>query len=141
VTSGDAADALHAHTGVASHDLSALLSLVARSDVVELDVQVGSTRLSLRRALPISTSPVSLSTGASGEATSVAITSPLVGIFRAAVGVGESLEAGQSIGSVEALGLPTNVEAPEAGTVESVLVDDGMPVEYGQPLLVVRRGA
>ena len=41
--------------------------------------------------------------------------------------------------TAEALGLPTNVDAPHTGTVEDVLVTDGSPVEYGQPLVVLRR--
>jgi biotin carboxyl carrier protein len=43
------------------------------------------------------------------------------------------------IGAIEALGMPTNVDAPQEGTVEDLLVLDGGPVEYGQPLLLLRR--
>ena len=71
----------------------------------------------------------------------LAITSPLVGVFRTVLTVGASVEAGEPIGAVEALGLPTTVDAPHSGTVEDVLVTDGSPVEYGQPLLVLRRTA
>lgn len=143
MTDGDAVDALQAHAGVASRDLAALLSLLARSDVVELDVQIGATRVSLRRSLesPVAAAVAELLSDVATETVSVAITSPLVGVFHPVVTAGEALSAGQLIGSVEALGLPTNVEAHEAGTVESLLVDDGTPVEYGQPLLVIRRGA
>jgi biotin carboxyl carrier protein len=36
--------------------------------------------------------------------------------------------------------MPTSVEAGQSGIVEALLVQDGSPVEYGQPLLVLRRG-
>jgi acetyl-CoA carboxylase biotin carboxyl carrier protein len=54
---------------------------------------------------------------------------------------GETIQSGQAIGAIEALGIPTNVDAPEGGIVEDILVQDGSPVEYGQPLLTLRRGA
>jgi biotin carboxyl carrier protein len=70
----------------------------------------------------------------------LAITSPLVGIFHPAVQAGQQVQTGQSIGAIEALGMPTSVDAPQSGTVEDLLVQDGSPVEYGQPLLILRRG-
>ena len=63
-----------------------------------------------------------------------------MGIFRPSVASGDVLAAGQSIGAIEALGMPTSVDAPQSGTVEDLLVQDGSPVEYGQPLLILRRG-
>jgi acetyl-CoA carboxylase biotin carboxyl carrier protein len=57
------------------------------------------------------------------------------------VTVGTSVEPGQPIGAIEALGMPTSVDAPQSGTVEELLVQDGTAVEYGQPLLIVRRAA
>jgi biotin carboxyl carrier protein len=36
--------------------------------------------------------------------------------------------------------MPTSVQAVQSGIVETLLVQDGIPVEYGQPLLVLRRG-
>jgi acetyl-CoA carboxylase biotin carboxyl carrier protein len=71
----------------------------------------------------------------------MAITSPLVGIFHASVTIGDNVQPGQSIGAVEALGMPTSVDAPQPGTIEELLVRDGSPVEYGQPLLILRRSA
>jgi biotin carboxyl carrier protein len=45
------------------------------------------------------------------------------------------------IGAIEALGMPTSIDAPRSGTVEELLVQDGDAVEYGQALLILRRGA
>jgi acetyl-CoA carboxylase biotin carboxyl carrier protein len=138
VTSEDG-DALLTSTGVASSDLSSLLSLIAESKVVELDITVGATRLSLRRTAIPTTSHLSASSETRPDEPTLAVTSPLVGIFHALVAVGATLDAGQPLGTVEALGMPTNVDAPQAGTVEDLLVSDGSPVEYGQPLVVLRR--
>ena len=131
-------DPLRQRAGVSADELADLLSLVGASDVTELDVTLGSTRLSVRR------SPAQASVRAAAdeprESRSLAIASPLVGIFRPSVASGDALEAGQSIGAIEALGMPTSVDAPQSGTVEDLLVHDGSPVEYGQPLLILRRG-
>ena len=137
--SSGARDLLRDHAGVSADELRDLLSLVGASDLTELDITLGSTRLTLRRA-PAQISPPPLPAEEPREPRSLAIASPLVGIFRPSVASGDALEAGQSIGAIEALGMPTSVDAPQSGTVEDLLVQDGSPVEYGQPLLILRRG-
>jgi acetyl-CoA carboxylase biotin carboxyl carrier protein len=132
-------DLLRERAGVSADELRDLLSLVGDTDVTELDVTLGSTRLTLRRA-PAQTSLSAVPAEEPREPRSLAIASPLVGIFRPSVASGDALEAGQSIGAIEALGMPTSVDAPQSGTVEDLLVQDGSPVEYGQPLLILRRG-
>ena len=70
------------------------------------------------------------------------IISPLVGTFYAApaedapsfVKVGDKVEVGQVVGIVEAMKLMNEIESECAGTVAEVLVENGEPVEYGQPL-------
>jgi acetyl-CoA carboxylase biotin carboxyl carrier protein len=125
-------------SGIATDQLTELLGLINATDIAELDVTLGSTHVSLRR--PAATLRVaSASTQPMPEPSSLAITSPLVGIFHPSVEVGASVEPGQSIGAIEALGMPTSVDAPQSGTVQELLVQDGSPVEYGQPLLILRR--
>jgi acetyl-CoA carboxylase biotin carboxyl carrier protein len=131
-------DPLRERAGVSAEELADLLSLVGASDVTELDVTLGSTRLSVRRSPARASLPVSADEA--HEPRSLAIASPLVDIFRPSIASGDALEAGQSIGAIEALGMPTSVDAPQSGTVEDLLVQDGSPVEYGQPLLILRRG-
>ena len=133
-------DPLRACVGIAAVELVRLLALIADSDISELDVTTQDTRLSVRRQ-PIGGRLLPTSGDGSPQAAesgSLAITSPLVGIFRPSVAPGESVQPGQSIGAIEALGMPTNVDAPQSGTVEDLLVQDGSPVEYGQPLLILR---
>jgi len=132
-------DALLESAGVSGSQLAQLLELVVGSDISELDVTIGATRVRLRRPAVIAASTGAATTVPVVEPHSLAITSPLVGIFHASVATGDTLQPGQSIGAVEALGMPTSVDAPQPGTVEELLVHDGSPVEYGQPLLILRR--
>jgi biotin carboxyl carrier protein len=134
-------DPLRGHAGVSAAELADVLGLIADSDITELDITLGSTRLSLRRTAGQAPVGSAMPDAAALESPAVVIPAPLVGIFRLAVQAGDEVEAGQAIGAVEALGLPTPVEAAQPGIVEDVLVADGTPVEYGQPLLVLRRSA
>jgi len=131
-------DSLHDCTGVSAAELSEVLNLISGTDISELDVRVGAIRFSLRRPAVVA-AVSSVTSTAPVEPHSLAITSPLVGIFHASVATGDNVQPGQSIGAVEALGMPTSVDAPQPGTVEELLVHDGSPVEYGQPLLILRR--
>jgi biotin carboxyl carrier protein len=136
------ADPVLEHVGLTAEDLAAVLGLVAGTEVTELEVNFGAGRVSLRRPpSPISESAASMSGVAESveEVLSLAIASPLVGIFRPSVKPGDAVQHGQSIGAIEALGMPTSVDAPQGGTVEDLLVHDGSPVEYGQPLVVLRK--
>lgn len=74
------------------------------------------------------------------------MTAPCVGVFRAGnradtaprIEVGATVEAGEVLGYVEAMGVLNDVEASCAGLVGEIAVEDGQPVEYGQPLFVLR---
>ena len=76
------------------------------------------------------------------------VKSPIVGTFYEApspdsgpfVAVGDRIEAGQTICIVEAMKIMNEIEAEFSGTVEKILVDDGSPVEYDQPLLIIKKG-
>jgi acetyl-CoA carboxylase biotin carboxyl carrier protein len=73
------------------------------------------------------------------------VKSPMVGTFyRAAspdakpfVEVGEVVKEGQTICIVEAMKLMNEIEADASGTIKAILVENGQPVEYGQPLFVI----
>jgi biotin carboxyl carrier protein len=127
--------------GLSGTQLGQVLGLLSGTEIVEFDLTFGSTRLSVRRPTGAARTPSLTSNAAPPEATSLAIASPLVGIFHPSVARGDSVARGQSIGAIESLGMPTTVDAPRGGTVEDVLVGDGGPVEYGQPLVVLRRPA
>jgi acetyl-CoA carboxylase biotin carboxyl carrier protein len=138
-------DPLLLNAGVSARQLSQVLALVANSDIAELEVTIGHTRLSVRRPAVWSVTSAAPPTAPLLDDTpdqgALVITSPLVGIFHPAVGPGAAVQTGQAIGRIEALGLPTSVDAPRDGTVDELLVQDGFAVEYGQPLLTLRRAA
>ena len=56
------------------------------------------------------------------------------------VEIGSRVTAGQTILIIEAMKTMNHIPAPYAGTVLAVLVDDGQPVEYAEPLAVIEKG-
>ena len=54
--------------------------------------------------------------------------------------IGSRVTAGQTIFIIEAMKTMNHIPAPHAGTVLAVLIDDGQPVEYGEPLAVIEKG-
>lgn len=74
-----------------------------------------------------------------------AVPSPMVGTTylapepgaRTFVEVGDKVKAGQTILIVEAMKHMNEVAAPRAGTVSAILVEDGQPVEFGEPLMII----
>jgi acetyl-CoA carboxylase biotin carboxyl carrier protein len=53
------------------------------------------------------------------------------------VEVGQSVKAGETVCIIEAMKLMNEIEADATGVVKAVLVENGQPVEYGQPLLII----
>jgi len=84
----------------------------------------------------------------SAEPAGDVVKSPIVGTYYEApspdsdpfVAVGDHIEAGQTICIVEAMKIMNEIEAEFSGTVEKILVDDGSPVEYDQPLFIIKKG-
>ena len=74
-----------------------------------------------------------------------AVLSPMVGIAYLSpepgaasfIGIGQAVNAGQTVLLIEAMKTFNQIKAPKAGTVTRILVASGAPVEYGQPLLVI----
>jgi acetyl-CoA carboxylase biotin carboxyl carrier protein len=53
------------------------------------------------------------------------------------VAVGDKVTAGQTLLIIEAMKTFNPIKAPKAGTVTQILVDNGRPVEFGEPLMIV----
>ncbi len=78
-------------------------------------------------------------------AAGVTIDSPMVGTFyrsssptsAAFVDVGQEVKVGQVLCIIEAMKLMNQIEADKAGVIKEILVKDGSPVEYGQPLFII----
>lgn len=91
--------------------------------------------------LPPAAAPVAPGAGA-GESL---VEAPIVGTFYrkpspdsdAFVSVGDRIEVGQTLCIIEAMKLMNEIQAEAAGTVKQILVEDGQPVEFEQPLFVI----
>lgn len=91
-------------------------------------------------AAPAAPAPVSDPAQAPG-----AVTSPMVGTVylqaepgsKPFVAVGDQVAEGQTLLIVEAMKTMNQIPAPRAGTVKRILVEDGAPVEYGAPLMII----
>ena len=89
--------------------------------------------------------PESLPVAAEAEVTGHTVPSPMVGTFFSAsspgsrpfVNVGQRIEVGDTLCIIEAMKILNQVEADCTGVVTAVLVENGQPVEYGQPLFIV----
>ncbi len=112
---------------------------VARQIVVETAIASASQR-------PVAVAPAEAAPAApEGGAHPGAVPSPMVGTAyrspepgaRPFVEVGDTIAAGQTIMIVEAMKTMNQIPAPRAGKVTAILVEDGQPVEYGEPLIVI----
>jgi acetyl-CoA carboxylase biotin carboxyl carrier protein len=138
--------------GQSTRDIAELVRSVAtvmhQADVSELDLDVGTLKLRLRRPLGTSngageplarfdTSPVLIHND------ELLITAPMIGTFYDSpspgmppfVVVGDAVQIGQPVGIIEAMKIMNEISADHSGIVEAVLVENGQPVEYGTPLL------
>ena len=73
------------------------------------------------------------------------VESPMVGTYYSAsspssppfVEVGQSVKAGETICIIEAMKILNQIEADASGTVKAILVENGSPVEFGEPLMII----
>lgn len=68
------------------------------------------------------------------------ITAPMVGIFHSVETItspGVTVSQGQTVGAIESMKLMNDVVSDVSGVITEILIEDGMPVEYGQPLFRV----
>jgi len=71
--------------------------------------------------------------------------SPMVGTFyrsssptsKAFIEIGQSVNKGDTLCIIEAMKIMNQIESETSGTVRAILVEDGQPVEYGEPLIVI----
>lgn len=99
-------------------------------------------------AAPAAPAPASAPAAPSASA-SVAeghvLKAPMVGTFyrsaspesKAFIEVGQSVKAGETVCIIEAMKLMNEIEADASGVIKAVLVENGQPVEYGQPLFII----
>ena len=130
-----------------------LVDVMQESCVSELDLTFGAVSVRLRRPQGgvLEAEPRRASADSVPAREPVAghvITAPMIGTFYASsspgaapfVREGDAVEVGQTIGIIEAMKIMNEIAADRAGTVESLLVQNGQPVEYGSPLLRLSPG-
>jgi len=147
--------------------LKKLIDLVQESGIGELEITEGEEKVRISRAgtaapvvmaaapmpmMPASatgpaagTTPAEAAPAAPAEPAGHTLKSPMVGTFYRSpspgapsfVEVGQSVAKGQTLCIIEAMKLLNEIESDKAGVVKAILVENGQPVEYGQPLFVI----
>jgi acetyl-CoA carboxylase biotin carboxyl carrier protein len=141
-----------------------LAGLLAETDLSEIEVEKGDLRIRVARSISASVTvppqpaapmiPAALSAAAGGSlppAVAAAkshpgtVPSPMVGtVYRKPspdaknlIEIGSRVEIGDKLLLIEAMKTFNDIAAPRAGVVTAIFVEDGTPVEYGEPLLVI----
>ena len=144
--------------------LKTLIDLVQQSGIGEIEITEGEEKVRISRGVPgavvqttqqgtlFAVPPAALATGEAGAAVPAepreeghTVKSPMVGTFyRSAtpdakpfVEIGQAVKTGETICIIEAMKLLNEIEADRDGAIREILVENGQPVEYGQPLFVI----
>jgi acetyl-CoA carboxylase biotin carboxyl carrier protein len=142
--------------------LKTLIDLVAESDIAELEVTEGESKVRIVKSSAIpqnqmlmmqpqgvqqyaAPAPAPAAPAVAAEPTGHVVKSPMVGTFYrssapgapAFVEVGSTVKEGDTLCIIEAMKLLNEIDADLSGTVTKILVENGQPVEFGQPLFVL----
>lgn len=142
--------------------LKTLIDLVADSGIAELEITEGEGKVRIVKfsqapvmaAAPVAAAPapVAAAAPAAAEAPAAApaaqghqVKAPMVGTFyrspnpnsAAFVEVGQTVKEGDPVCIIEAMKLLNEIEADKSGVIKEILVENGEPVEYGQPLFII----
>ena len=141
-----------------------LIELLDESGIAEIEIKEGEEAVRISRmpkgmpapqyysapppmpaAAPAAIAAVPLTTGPAKASNENVVPSPMVGTFYAAasptakpfVSIGDEVKPGQVLCIIEAMKMMNQIESDRAGRVTAVMVKNGDPVEFGQPLFVV----
>lgn len=142
-----------------------LIELLEESGIDELEIKEGEESVRISRhsktpaqqyyapapmqapaAAPVAAAPVAAAAPAAAPALNGTVArSPMVGTFYrkssptspSFVEVGQTVKKGDTLCIVEAMKMMNHIEAETSGVIESILVEDGQPVEYDQPLFTI----
>jgi acetyl-CoA carboxylase biotin carboxyl carrier protein len=145
--------------------LKKLIDLVQESGIAELEITEGEEtvkivkggHVSVSAAAPVPVAPIEARAPAPAAAALApaaeapagqeghVVKAPMVGTFyrspshdaKAFVEVGQTVKEGDTICIIEAMKLMNEIEADAGGVVKAILVENGQPVEYGQPLFIL----
>jgi acetyl-CoA carboxylase biotin carboxyl carrier protein len=137
-----------------------LIDLLEESNLAELEIKEGEEVVRLSRVpkgsvtvapapmhapAPVAAAPAPAPAAANNLPAGHVVKAPMVGTFYASstpgapafVKVGQQVKAGETLGIIEAMKMFNQIEADVAGTVQAILVDNGQPVEFDQPMFVI----
>ncbi|MGY3445859.1 MULTISPECIES: acetyl-CoA carboxylase biotin carboxyl carrier protein [unclassified Bradyrhizobium] len=137
-----------------------LALLLAETNLTEIEIERAGLRVRVARNVSIAASvpsavhavaaPVAVPAAAVAAATDLAkhpgaVPSPMVGTAywspepgaKPFIEVGTKVSAGQTLLIIEAMKTMNQIPSPRAGTVTQILVEDGQPVEFGEPLVII----
>ena len=135
--------------------LKKLIDLVQESGIAELEITEGEEKVKIVKGGEATVSPVASPAAAPAAAASApaepapqqghVLKAPMVGTFyrsaspesKAYVEVGQNVKAGETVCIIEAMKLMNEIEADATGVIKAILVENGQPVEYGQPLFII----
>jgi len=142
--------------------LKKLIDLVEESGISELELTEGEEKVRISRAMAPAAVPMTQYVSAPAPAPVAAavaapaaapvevldgqiVKSPMVGTFYRAsspdaksfVDVGSSVSTGDTLCIIEAMKLLNEIESEYAGTIKKIFVENGQPVEYGEPLFLI----
>ena len=137
-----------------------LADMLSKSDLSEIEIEKGDLRIRVARQLmaapqavyaaqPAAAVPAPAATAAPAAQPAAVhpgtVKSPMVGTAyrkpspdaKPLVEIGAAVKAGDRVLLIEAMKTFNDIAAPRAGTVTQILVEDGQPVEFGQPLFII----
>jgi acetyl-CoA carboxylase biotin carboxyl carrier protein len=141
--------------------LKTLIDLVAESDIAELEVTEGESKVRIVKssaapqnqvvmmqpqAVPQNVAaPIAAPVAVAAEPQGHIVKSPMVGTFYRSsapgsapfVEVGAAVKEGDTLCIIEAMKLLNEIDADATGIIKQILVENGQPVEFGQPLFVI----
>jgi len=139
--------------------LKKLIDLVQESGISELEVTEGEEKVKIVKSgvpasaysipapvpAPIAAPAAAIPAISPAEITGHVVKSPMVGTFyrssspgsKPFVEVGDTVKSGDIICIIEAMKLLNEIECDKDGVVKGVLVENGQPVEYGEPLVII----
>ena len=136
-------------------DVKKLIDLIKDTDITEILIEKDGSKIKIKRerfGYPVESPPIrppvpeeKKEEREEEKKNLVTITSPIVGIFHRSpspeappyVEVGSVVKKGQVLCIVEAMKLMNEIESDTDGVVVEILVENGQPVEYGQPLFLI----
>lgn len=142
-------------SGVDQELIRQLAALLKETELSEIEIETDNLKLRVSRqvsqmtahvaAAPAAPASAAAATPAEAAAHPGAVASPMVGTTYLAaepgaapyVTVGSTVKEGQTVLIIEAMKTMNHIPAPRAGKVTAILVEDGQPVEFGEPLLVI----